>query len=107
MANSATVEKLGQIGSLLITKVTATIDTDDTVLAQSHGGPQGVDPILMMYHMSTAGTDVCDINLDVDTANGEVDITAKVENSGTLGTPVFEIYFLWGASADQEGGSIP
>lgn len=107
MASTATAKVIHKTSGLQITEITVTWDNSDLTCEDiSHLGPKGVTPVVLQGLDTTAGTDIANFSVVYDNANGEIDIVAQQENSGTIASKVSLFYCLFFAFGDQAGGSI-
>lgn len=104
MASSVTSSKVIQTYTCTTQKVAVSLD-DGTAVSQSMEFDHAPDEYWVVHN--TFGTDVIQIFVSFDTANGEVDIEADIGGSGsTYGTHTATVFLKWYARAEQDASSI-
>lgn len=87
-----------------VKEVVFTLDTANSTISAAMGrtdAPAKFDH----WFSGGAGTDAVKYKITYDTTNGEVDLIAEVEGSGTVADEV-TVRCYWAAAADQDGTSI-
>lgn len=95
MANSATSKVIANWPHL-VQQVTCTIDSAGVI---STALAIDASPDEYWAVASTMGTDVVQPHIAFDTTNWELDFQATVENAGTIGTHVFEVFLKYYSQA--------